>query len=106
VGLLFLGYPLHRAGDEDTLRDAPLKEIEAPMLFFTGSKDRMCRVELIEQVLRQVPAKTEHRVVEDGDHSLDLPKRDPVRRDEVHTYILDETTDWLRTILKKPKKRR
>jgi len=37
-GLIFLGYPLHPAGDLSRIRDAHLYQIEVPMLFFSGQE--------------------------------------------------------------------
>lgn len=101
TGLLFLGYPLHRAGDETELRDGPIRSIRAPMLFVIGSKDRMCRVEVLEHVLRSARANASLHVIEDADHSLDPPKLDLERREAVQIEVLDATSAWLRRVLKK-----
>ena len=37
-GLIFLGYPLHPAGDPSKIRDAHLYRIEVPMLFSPGQE--------------------------------------------------------------------
>src|SRR6266576_3975646 len=39
AGLVFLGYPLHPPGRPDKMRDAHLKDIQAPMLFVQGARD-------------------------------------------------------------------
>ena len=54
AGLVFLGYPLHPPGREETLRDAHLGRIRAPMLFLQGTRDDFARWELIEAVARRL----------------------------------------------------
>ena len=41
AGLVLLGYPLHPPGKPDKLRDAHLKDVRAPMLFWTSLR-RAC----------------------------------------------------------------
>src|SRR5262249_7886134 len=68
-GLVFLGYPLHPAGKPDRLRAAHLARVAAPMLFLTGTRDALCRLDLLQPVLAEIPNATLH-VIDDGDHSF------------------------------------
>jgi cysteine synthase len=45
--LIFLGYPLHKAGDSDKLRDSHLYRIQA-MFFFAGTRDPLCALEKLK----------------------------------------------------------
>jgi hypothetical protein len=53
-GLLLLAYPLHPAGKPDKLRDAHLPQIRVPVLCFNGTRDELCRRELMESVLAKL----------------------------------------------------
>jgi predicted alpha/beta-hydrolase family hydrolase len=53
-GLLLLAYPLHPAGKPEKLRDAHLAQIRVPVLCFNGTRDELCRRELMEQVLAKL----------------------------------------------------
>ena len=44
--LVFLGYPLHPSGNKESLRDAHLYRISVPMLFFAGTRDPLCDLEI------------------------------------------------------------
>src|SRR5256885_11463330 len=55
-GLLLLAYPLHPAGQPEKLRDAHLPKIRVPVLCFNGTRDALCRRDLMELALKKVPA--------------------------------------------------
>jgi len=53
-GLLLLAYPLHPAGKPEKLRDAHLPQIRVPVLCFNGTRDALCRRDLMEKVLERL----------------------------------------------------
>jgi predicted alpha/beta-hydrolase family hydrolase len=73
--LVCLGYPLCGGGDPTKLRDKVLREITTPILFVQGTRDPLCPLELLEQVRLQMSAPNELFVVESGDHSLTVRKK-------------------------------
>ncbi len=96
--LVFLGYPLHPPGKKDKLRDAHLYHIAVPMLFFAGTRDSLCDIELLQKVLNRLPAPWELETIAGGDHSFALPKSMKATEEEVHERILQRTLSWLRGI--------
>lgn len=94
-GLVFLGYPLHPPGRKDKLRDAHLPDIEAPMLFFSGTRDPLCDLELLGGVLPRLRAPWRLEIVEGGDHSFRVLKSLGVSREEVHAGIINRLIAWL-----------
>jgi predicted alpha/beta-hydrolase family hydrolase len=75
AGLICLGYPLCGGGDPAKLRDKVLREISAPILFVQGTRDPLCPLDLLEKVRSEMRAPNELHVVEAGDHSLAVTKR-------------------------------
>jgi len=73
-GLLFLGYPLHPAGQPEKLRDAHLAAIRAPMLFVAGTRDPLCDLALLRPVLKKVGRRATLARIDDGDHSFHVRK--------------------------------
>jgi uncharacterized protein len=69
-GLFFLGYPLHRPGQSEILRDEHLYRIEKPMLFLSGTKDQFAKREILDKVVSKLGDKAEIHWVEGGDHSF------------------------------------
>jgi len=88
AGLVFLGFPLHAPGKDGTDRAAHLPDIETPMLFVQGTRDKLARIDLITQVVDDLP-KGQIHVIDDGDHSFNVPKRAGRTKDEVWTDIVD-----------------
>lgn len=86
-GLLLFAYPLHPAGRPEKLRIAHLPAIEVPVLCFNGTRDPLCRRDLMEQ---HVPAAWNMHWIEGGDHSL--------RRAGDLEAIARETRSWLATL--------
>ncbi len=79
-GLIVLGYPLHAPGRKDRLHVEPLRRIGIPSLFFVGTRDPFCDMELFRPILAGLSHPGELYVMEGGDHSLHLPstsKRQP-----------------------------
>jgi len=74
-GLVCLGYPLCAMGDRTKLRDEVLRALTTPILFVQGTRDPLCPLDLLERVRTEMKAPNFLHVVEGGDHSLRVPKR-------------------------------
>jgi predicted alpha/beta-hydrolase family hydrolase len=74
-GLICLGYPLCAMGDRTKLRDEVLRTLTTPILFVQGTRDALCPLDLLERVRTEMKARNVLHVVEGGDHSLRVPKR-------------------------------
>jgi predicted alpha/beta-hydrolase family hydrolase len=94
-GLIFLGYPLHRPGKREKRRDAHLYHIKIPMLFFTGTRDPLCDLTLLRDVLDRLKAPSDLETIEGGDHSFRLPKGTTTDQQGVYDRILQNTLTWL-----------
>jgi predicted alpha/beta-hydrolase family hydrolase len=73
-GLLLLAYPLHPAGKPEQLRDAHLPKITAPVLCFNGTRDALCRRDLMERALAGVKTRWDMHWLEGADHSFHVLK--------------------------------
>ena len=73
--LVCLGYPLCAMGDRTKLRDEVLRALNTPILFVQGTRDPLCPLDLLEQVRAEMKAPNFLRIVEGGDHSMRVPKR-------------------------------
>jgi uncharacterized protein len=93
--LIFLGYPLHPAGNREKLRDAHLYEIKVPMLFFAGTRDPLCDLTLLGTVLGRLNSPWELYTVEGGDHSFHVPKSSGLTDEAVFSGITTKTVEWL-----------
>ncbi len=98
--LIFLGYPLHAPGRTDKLRDSHLYEIKKPMLFFAGTRDPLCNMEKLREVLHRLPGQYDLEIVKGGDHSFRLPKSSSRSAESVHRQIVEKCLQWLNPIAK------
>jgi hypothetical protein len=74
-GLICLGYPLCAMGDRTKLRDEVLRALNTPILFVQGSRDPLCPLDLLERVRTEMKTQNVLHIVDGGDHSLGVPKR-------------------------------
>jgi predicted alpha/beta-hydrolase family hydrolase len=74
-GLICLGYPLCAMGHRTKLRDEVLRALQTPILFVQGTRDSLCPLDLLERVRGEMQAPNSLHIVESGDHSLIVPKR-------------------------------
>jgi len=95
--LVFLGYPLHPPGKKDRLRDAHLYRIRIPMLFFAGTRDPLCDLDILISVLEKLETLWTLDVIEGGDHSFKTPKSSGQSPELIYKRILEKSKDWLST---------
>ncbi|HEV2121075.1 MAG TPA: alpha/beta family hydrolase [Candidatus Bathyarchaeia archaeon] len=95
-GLFFLGYPLHRPGQPELLRDEHLYQIERPMLFISGTKDQFAKRELLDRVVSRLGDRAEIHWIEGGDHSFNTANGEEAL---VETYdeALETVDTWVKT---------
>jgi predicted alpha/beta-hydrolase family hydrolase len=74
-GLVCLGYPLCAMGDRTKLRDEVLRGLKTPILFVQGTRDALCPLDLLDRVRSEMKTQNVLHVVDGGDHSLCVPKR-------------------------------
>ena len=95
AGLVYYGYPVVALGKDEPRPTDHLERIEAPQLFFAGTRDRLGPPELIEKVASGLPDATVI-VVDDGDHSFKVPKRAGKANEEILAEIVAESATWIR----------
>lgn len=86
-GLICLGYPLCAMGDRTKLRDEVLRALTTPILFVQGTRDAMCPLDLLERVRGEMKTANFLHVVEGGDHSLRVPKRQLKETGKTQEYM-------------------
>lgn len=98
-GLVCLGYPLCGGGDRAKLRDKVLRELQTPILFVQGTRDPLCPLDLLENVRGEMTAPTSLYVVEGGDHSLLVLKRELANtgrtQEEINQDILGAIAEFV-----------
>ena len=75
AGVICFGYPLCGGGDPARLRDKVLRALRTPILFVQGTRDPLCPLDMLQNVLSEMQAEPFLHVVNGGDHSLQVLKR-------------------------------
>ena len=94
-GLFFLGYPLHRPGQPDVLRDEHLYRIRKPMLFLSGTKDQFAKRELLDQVVAKLGNNAELQWIENGNHSFDT-RQGKDAQIKIYSDVMETLDSWVR----------
>jgi len=95
AGLVFLGYPLHPPGKPDRPRTTHLPSIVQPMLCVQGERDPFGTPDELRPVFDGLPADVELVVVEGGDHSFKVPKKQGVAQADVYRRVQDAIVGWI-----------
>jgi uncharacterized protein len=93
-GVLLLAYPLHPAGAPEKLRVAHLTSIRAPVLCFNGTRDELCRRDLMENAVRGLDRWQMHWL-EGADHSFRVLKSSGRTDAQVLREVAEASRAWL-----------
>ena len=99
AGLVLLGYPLHQPGRPTERRDKHLPVIRRPMLFLQGSRDAFGTPAQIAPIASGLQPPATLRVVEDGDHSFKMRRKDPAAQAGVYANIQQDIIAWTRNVV-------
>jgi hypothetical protein len=94
-GLVFVGYPLHPAGRPDRERSAPLRNVQVPMLFLQGTRDRLAGIDRMRALCAGLGARATLHEIQDGDHSFHVPKRTGRSDEEVLEELAGRIGTWI-----------
>ena len=97
AGLFYLGYPLVALGKGEPRPTDHLARIEAPQLFFAGTRDRLSPPDLIAPLARRLPSAT-LEVVDGGDHSFNVPKSSGRTTTETIDQIVATAAGWVQAL--------
>ena len=94
-GLVFLGFPLHPAGQPSVERAKHLFDVQIPMLFLQGTRDNLANLQLLEALCQQLGARATLKLFQEADHSFHVPARTGRKDSEVRVELLDMLAEWM-----------
>ena len=97
-GLLLAAYPLHPAGQPEKLRDAHLPLIRCPVLCLNGTRDALCRRDLMETALQTVTAPWTMHWIEGADHSFNVLRSSGRTAADVDDEVRVAAGRWLEAL--------
>lgn len=90
-GIVFFGFPLHAIGKPGMERAAHLSDIQIPMLFLQGTKDKLAEISLIKNVTKRLKRSTLVQF-EGADHSFKVSKQNII------PDLANEAAVWMKEI--------
>jgi predicted alpha/beta-hydrolase family hydrolase len=96
--LLLFAYPLHPAGKPEQLRDAHLARIRVPVLCVNGTRDTLCRRDLMEPVVARLAANWTMHWLDGADHSFHVTKASGRTDGDVLDEVVRTTARWLSSL--------
>jgi predicted alpha/beta-hydrolase family hydrolase len=98
AGLVYYGYPLVPLGKTAARPVDHLGRISVPQLFFAGSRDRMSPPDILAPLVTSLRAAS-LRLIDEGDHSFQVPKRTGRSHTEILDGLVATTASWLAELI-------
>jgi predicted alpha/beta-hydrolase family hydrolase len=93
-GLVFFGFPLHPPGRPGIARAEHLTAVDVPMLFLQGTRDEFAQLDQLQQVVSGLGARATLHLIEEGDHSFNVPKRTGKTDADVMAELANTIQQW------------
>ncbi|KQW60306.1 alpha/beta family hydrolase [Variovorax sp. Root411] len=93
-GLVFLGFPLHPAGKPSNIRAEHLTEIQVPMLFIQGTRDKLAEQDQLRPVRRRLGSWATVMEIDGADHGFGVLRRDGRSAEDAIEEVLDGVAVW------------
>jgi uncharacterized protein len=94
-GLAFLGFPLHPAGKPSDARAKHLSDVDIPMLFVQGTRDKLAELPLLEPIVKRLGKSASLHLVQEADHSFHVPARSGRNDGEAMSEVVAALSAWI-----------
>jgi uncharacterized protein len=98
-GLAFLGFPLHAVGAPSQERSKHLFDVQIPMLFLQGTRDKLAELGQIEPLCHALGARATLKLFADADHSFHVPARTGHKDRDVLNDVFDALAAWVDEVI-------
>ena len=94
TGIVFVGFPLHPAGQPSTERAAHLQKVTLPMLFLQGTRDTLADLTLLKPVCKALGKRATLHIIDGADHSFHVLKSSGKSDEAIRTELAQTTKTW------------
>jgi predicted alpha/beta-hydrolase family hydrolase len=94
-GLAFLGFPLHPAGKPSDARAKHLSDVDIPMLFVQGTRDKLAELPLLEPIVKRLGKSASLHLVQEADHSFHVPARSGRNDGDAMSEVVAALSAWI-----------
>lgn len=93
-GLVFFSFPLHPPGKPDTKRAVHLEKVSVPMLFLSGTRDELARLDLLQGVCAGLGSRATLHLLDTADHGYRVLKRARPTGEDVFDEMARVVREW------------
>jgi predicted alpha/beta-hydrolase family hydrolase len=93
-GLVFFAFPLHPSGKPGTERADHLDEVTIPMLFLSGTRDKLAELDLLTPVCEKLGDKATLHLLDTADHGFKVLKRSRKTDEDVFVEMARVIKTW------------
>jgi predicted alpha/beta-hydrolase family hydrolase len=101
-GLVFVGFPLHPAGQPSVQRADHLALVRVPMLFLQGTRDALAEAGRMRDVVAGLGELATADWFEDADHAFHVRARSGTNDAQVLRALADAATAWMTAVSARP----
>lgn len=94
-GLVFFAFPLHPAGREGTERAEHLDDVTVPMLFLSGTRDKLAVLDLLVPVCEKLGGTATLHLLDTADHGFKVLKRSRKTEEDVFVEMARVLSEWI-----------
>lgn len=94
-GLIFFAFPLHAPGKPGVERAAHLVNIEQKMLFLSGTRDALAKLELMEPLVSNLGEKATMHLLDTANHGYKILKRTRESKEDVFAEMGRVAKEWI-----------
>ena len=93
-GLIFFSFPLHLAGKPETKRADHLANVTVPMLFLSGTRDKLANLDLLKPVCKKLGNRVTLHLLDTADHGYKVLKKTRKNSEDVFVEMAHVARDW------------
>jgi hypothetical protein len=93
-GLIFFAFPLHAMGKPGTERAEPLKDSQIPMLFLSGTRDKLAQADLLKKVCDGLGKQASLHWLDTADHGFNILKRTRNSNEDLYIEAARVVRSW------------
>jgi uncharacterized protein len=97
-GLVFFAFPLHQPGKPDTKRAEHLGKVTVPMLFLSGTRDELAKLDLLQSVGKRLGKRATLHSLDTADHGFRILKRSRKSDEDVFFEMARIVREWSFTL--------
>lgn len=94
-GLVLCSFPLHMPDKPSTKRAEHLASVTVPMLFLTGTRDKLAELDLLKPVVENLGDLATLHLLDTADHSYKVLKRTRESKEDVFVEMARVVREWV-----------